>query len=153
MFTLYVKAELENVARLQMPKEWHIVLQQSGGDETRSVIVDPSNVEEITGSRGECNFKLKWQGGKKESYLNVMVPKGSDLALVAGGDFTPIVSFDCRGFEPIEWNYRESSFELVDNSGTKYSDVSLAEGDWFEYDEIGGESVGVTNLEYKFQRS
>ncbi len=36
-------------------------------------------------------------------------------------------------------------------SGTKFGDVDLSEGEWVEYDEKLGDSIGIYDLEHKFQ--
>jgi hypothetical protein len=32
------------------------------------------------------------------------------------------------------------------DSGTKFSSIDLAEGEWYDYDEKSGEEVAITNL-------
>lgn len=154
VFELMVKAELEGVAKVTFPEQWSLVVQQSGGDEQRSVIVDPSNEEDLSGSKGKCNFKIKF-GGPKESYLNVVpAKKGGQEFLSAEtcDEYVGVIAFDCRGLEPVEWDVKDGSFNVTATSGKAFADVSFAEGDWYDYDEDAEESVGVTNIEYKFQR-
>lgn len=45
----------------------------------------------------------------------------------------------------------QDGFTVESESGTKYSDVDLSEGEWVEYDEKLGDSVGIYELEHKLQ--
>ena len=39
------------------------------------------------------------------------------------------------------------------DSGTKFTGVELAEGEWYDYDEKAGEEVGITNLVWEVVKS
>jgi len=154
VFTLFVKADLDGVAKVEFPAQWSLVVQQSGGSETRSIVVDPDNEEEISGSRGKCNFRMKWDAkDKKEAHLVVQKPKnGQDhLSLDNCKLFMPIVAFECRGLDPIEWLLKDGSFRCISESGKVFEDVSLVEGDWFDYDEQSEMPVSLTDIEHKFE--
>lgn len=40
---------------------------------------------------------------------------------------------------------------MESEAGTKYTDVDLSEGEWVEYDEKLGDSIGIYELEHKLQ--
>ena len=44
----------------------------------------------------------------------------------------------------------QDGFQIESTSGQIYSDVDLSDGEWVEYDEKLGESVGIMDLEHKF---
>lgn len=150
-----VKAELENVAKVKFPEQWSLKVQDSSSDETRDVIVDPTNEEEITGSRGTCNFKLKFPGQKKEAWLNVVEPKKAQISYLTAdtaGEYVTVIGFECRGMEPIEWNHKDGFFTVEAESGKMFNEVSFAEDDFFDYDEDADASIGVSEIEYKIER-
>ena len=51
------------------------------------------------------------------------------------------VVIDCCG--------QQDGFQVTTTSGQKFDNVDLSEGEWVEYDEKLGESVGIMELEHK----
>ena len=45
----------------------------------------------------------------------------------------------------------QDGFQVESSMGTKYADVDLSEGEWVEYDEKLGDSVGIYELEHKIE--
>nr|CAG4635823.1 EOG090X0HQJ [Artemia franciscana] len=63
-----------------------------------------------------------------------------------------IVSFDCRGMEPVDFSPRNGwQCEAVE-TGTKFDDVDLSEKEWVDYDEKAKETVGIYELAHQFVR-
>ena len=64
-------------------------------------------------------------------------------------DWHTIVTFECRGLEPIEFHPGTSFSALSSASDTVFgvegSDepIDLSDADWAGYDEAGDESVGI----------
>mmetsp|Transcript_1350 Transcript_1350/g.2144 ORF Transcript_1350/g.2144 Transcript_1350/m.2144 type:complete len:157 (+) Transcript_1350:67-537(+) len=154
VYHLHVKADLENVSKVEFPEQWSLTVEQDGSNERREVIVDPSNEEEISGSRGTCNFKVKFPGAKKESYMNVQEPpKKGGQTFLSGNDYVVVVAFECRGLSVVDWNVKDGSFKCHTESGKVFDDVTFEDGDWYDYDDEADMSVGVTNIEYKIERA
>ncbi|GBG24634.1 UPF0587 protein C1orf123-like [Hondaea fermentalgiana] len=156
VYELRVKAELENVAKVSFPEQWSLVVKAATSDETRSVIVDPTNEEEISGSRGTCNFKLKWPGEKKDSWLKVVEPKKGQVSFLTADtadDFVAVIAFECRGMEPVEWNHKDGAFTVEAVSGKVFDDVSFAEDDFYDYDEDADASIGVSEIAHTIERA
>lgn len=38
-------------------------------------------------------------------------------------------------------------------SGTKFTDIDLTEGEWFDYDEKAGDEVSIKDLKWDIQRA
>lgn len=159
LFILYVKVELDNVKCIEIPKnhQWCLDLKQPTSDEVRKgVFVSEEEELEIENSRGTAHFLMKWPGGKKNSQLTVMrevknVTK--DITLERSDEFVPIVGFDCRGLEPTHWYPNGGYVVRSDGSdNVSFEDVDLMD-DWAEYDEECNATVGIYNLEYKFEVS
>ena len=45
----------------------------------------------------------------------------------------------------------QDGFEVESTTGKKFGDVDLSEGEWVEYDEKLGESVGIYELQHKLE--
>jgi hypothetical protein len=156
LYVLYVKADLENVERLEAPTNhsWMLDVQESNGDEVRKgVVVSEEEKIEIAGGRDQVNFILKWPGAKKESQLTVIRDVKKLTRVIEAkdsGEYVPFVGFECRGMEPIAW-YPESGYKVTSTGETTtFENVNLSE-DWVDFDEEGEQSIGIYDIEYKFQ--
>ena len=130
-----------------------IQVKNSAGEDMREgVWVSPTEVHELSGSRGTANFLLKWvRDAKHEASLNVQQIKGVTRSFTSEDvDYVPIVAFECRGMEPIDW-MPDAGFIIKSNSGQIFTDVDLSEKEWADYDEKSGDSVSVMNLEWIFR--
>ena len=66
------------------------------------------------------------------------------------GHFKTVVVFDCRGVEPVDFSPRVGYVAEGSESGAKFSEVELTEGEWYDYDEKSAVSVAVHDLGHKF---
>lgn len=66
------------------------------------------------------------------------------------GKFKSIVSFDCRGIEPIEFSPRSGWIAKAINSGQIFEDIDLSEDDWADYDEKNNQSIGISEFKSQF---
>jgi len=82
-------------------------MKNSQGEDTREgVHVSPAEVHDLSGSRGVANFVMKWaRDSKHECYCNLQQVKNVTRPFTVNdtGKFVPVVGFDCRGLEPIDW--------------------------------------------------
>ena len=78
---------------------------------------------------------------KKDSFANFVQHADLRSSVTAEDeDFVTIAVLECRGLEPIEWHLNDGFVVTTAGSGTKFEDVKLTEGDWYEYDEAGDQS-------------
>lgn len=66
------------------------------------------------------------------------------------GKFKVIVSFDCRGVEPVDFSPRTGWIVEASDNGQKFEDVDLSEDDWVEYDNKNKVSIGIYEFESNF---
>lgn len=66
------------------------------------------------------------------------------------GKFKSIVSFDCRGIEPIEFSPRSGWIAKAINNGQIFEDIDLSEDDWADYDEKNNQSIGISEFKSQF---
>ena len=45
----------------------------------------------------------------------------------------------------------QDGFSVDSTAGTQYEDVDLSQGEWVEYDEKLGDSVGIYELQHKLE--
>ena len=155
---LYVKAQLENVASIKFPADYNYcfdVKDAQSSEEKNGVFVCRDEVVEIDGSKGDTNFAMRFPDCKKQCTITFTdVKKLTRDSIESGdsGEFVPIMGFDCRGLEITKWTPTEG-LVVKSTGGTTWEDVNLGEDPdgWFEYCEQGGESVGITELEFEFR--
>lgn len=156
LFVLYLKANLENIAQVSLPEgyEYCIDVTNSAGEDTRKgVRVTSLHTEELKDSRGTANFTVKWvKDAKKAAYLTVVPVKGLTRHITAEDDnaWVPLIGFDCRGLD-VTGFHPEDGFVIKSKSGATFADVDLSQGEWVEYDEKLGDSVGIYDLEHKLE--
>lgn len=66
------------------------------------------------------------------------------------GSYKLIVSFDCRGIEPVEFSPRAGWLVKAAENGQTFEDVDLSEDDWVEYDNKNKVSIGIYEFESNF---
>ncbi|XP_010669152.2 uncharacterized protein LOC104886392 [Beta vulgaris subsp. vulgaris] len=135
-FTYYFKLRCENCGEVT-PKETCVVLQ---------------DVVPLPKSRGQANLVQKCKFCGREGNIT-MIPKfGRPLtgADCEAGEYAPLMSFDCRGLEPLEYSFGCDQWKVETTAGTVFENVNLSGGDWVDYDENGSMPVSVDNLKSRF---
>mmetsp|Transcript_10891 Transcript_10891/g.16894 ORF Transcript_10891/g.16894 Transcript_10891/m.16894 type:complete len:162 (-) Transcript_10891:319-804(-) len=156
VFVLYVKAEeMEGIGSLKaLPgNQWCIDIQAPDeSDRREGVFVSDTEEHELEGSRGTGNFVVRFEGQRKQAYLNVIQIKNQtrDITGQDANTFVPVVAFDCRGLEVVGWHPGED-FEISSEGGFSFGPVDLAERDWAEYDDENDLSVSITGLDFKIE--
>lgn len=153
---LQFKATLENVASIVADGDdfrWFIKLKCSACGEVRDhwQYVTASEQYDIDGSRGVANLVEKCKLCGRQNTLSI--EKGAQVAAYTDdddGNFKTLVTFECRGIEPIAFQARNGFTIRALNSKTEFSDVDLCESEWYDVDEESAKSVCVTELESRF---
>lgn len=57
--------------------------------------------------------------------------------------------FECRGLEVVDYHSADALRVEAKDSNTEFQEVDMAQGDWYDYDEQGGQSVGITGIEHR----
>ncbi|CAA6672818.1 unnamed protein product [Spirodela intermedia] len=160
IFLLSYKADLENLTDLQ-PREgcddpgygYFLKLKcESCGEVTqRETCVTLSETVTMPNSRGTAHLVQKCKFCGREGSV-LMIPghgKPLTLELSEAQALVPLMVFECRGFEPIEFVFADG-WKAKSTSGTAY-EIDLSQGDFAEYDEDGGCPVSLSNLEARFK--
>lgn len=154
-FLLCLKGNLENVAALKLSGEnrFAVTLKDTSGEDTKEVVVTTEEELPLSGSRGTAHFVMKWdKASKKECYINVIEVKGvtREMTEEDNGNFVPMIGFECRGVEPIDFR-PEDGFVAESTGGKTFEGVDLSEKDWCDFDDDAGVPVGVYELEWEFK--
>lgn len=64
--------------------------------------------------------------------------------------FKSLVSFDCRGIEPISFDPRSGYIVKCSENGKTFEDVEIEDGDWTEYDDKNKNSVSISEFKSQF---
>lgn len=64
-----------------------------------------------------------------------------------------ILTIDCRGLEFVEFKPDGAWNATGMEKGTKFSDIDLTEGDWYDYDEKAGEEVSIKDIKWEICRA
>ena len=173
VFLLSVKAEQEGIASWGVKDDdtWCVTVQQGGGEEQKpEVFIDPSNEEEVDGTRGTFNFVCSFPGSNAKATINVLERSDTKCKSIfqkfgedAGkwtaenaekwGDdgFVPIVAFEMRGCDIVDWHPKGQNFYATSEGGTRFDDVELHE-DWCDYDEANDASVQIEVPSFQVDR-
>ncbi|KAI0788659.1 DUF866-domain-containing protein [Abortiporus biennis] len=157
---LSIKAELENVTDL-IPSsdefEYFFQVKCNSCHEVHPKFVSLNRIEErdVSGGKGNtAHFVWRCSSCKRESSAkfeaaNPPKPYSAD----ANGQFAPLVTLDCRGLEFVGFDPRGIWKCVGVESGTKFPEVDLEEGEWVDYDEKSALPVGVSNIESQWTRA
>ncbi|EXB66900.1 hypothetical protein L484_019538 [Morus notabilis] len=66
------------------------------------------------------------------------------------GKFSPLMLFDCRGYEPVSYAFADG-WRAVSLEGTTFEEIDLSGGEFAEYDEKGECPVMISNLRATFE--
>ncbi|KAF7282088.1 UPF0587 protein GA18326 [Rhynchophorus ferrugineus] len=145
---LKIKAQLENVEELKTNHpdfSFSLKLKCSGCGEISDKWHDVTESERFPGKTGrsENNYIAKCKMCGRENSLDIIPGSNAPYSNNDSGKLKAIVSFDCRGIEPIEFQPGDGWIIKIEESGKIFRDVDLSEKEWVEYDEKIQQSVGI----------
>ncbi|CAH0381565.1 unnamed protein product [Bemisia tabaci] len=154
-FNLMVKADLEQISEVYPNDnfDWVVKVKCTGCNTDSEKWHDINEKNEITSdskNKGTFHFSFKCKFCSRVGYLAIS-HEGAKKLTAEEKNFVPLIAFDCRGLEPIDFQ-PAVGWVAVSDEGTKFQDVSLADGEWCDYDEALGSPVGIYNIEHKFTR-
>ncbi|ERN15390.1 hypothetical protein AMTRI_Chr05g68950 [Amborella trichopoda] len=157
---LEIKGDLENLTNLQpqggcddpnFSYYFKVKCGNCGELSQKETCVTLSETVQLPKSKGSANLVQKCKFCGRDGNI-VMIPgRGKPLTLEdsESGKYVPLMMFDCRGFEPVGFSFRDG-WAAESTSGTKFGDIDLSEGEYVEYDEKGQYPVGISNVQERF---
>uniref|UniRef100_A0A1B6MGG8 CXXC motif containing zinc binding protein n=1 Tax=Graphocephala atropunctata TaxID=36148 RepID=A0A1B6MGG8_9HEMI len=115
--------------------------------------VEAQSSQEGKGGKGTFNFLYKCKFCNRENTLNIISSSLQKINSDECMDFKPLVTFDCRGLQPIDFTPARGWIAEAAESGKHFEDIDLTEKEWVDYDERSQQSVGIYEFESKFIHS
>ncbi|KAF5270101.1 hypothetical protein FQA39_LY08513 [Lamprigera yunnana] len=104
-----------------------------------------SEVVESQSNHTEHNFLAKCKLCGRENSLNIVKDSNGKFSNKSPNKFQSIVTFDCRGMEPVDFDPRTDWLAKVEGTGKVYSEIDLSEKEWVEYDSDIKESIDLNS--------
>ncbi|CAL5355505.1 unnamed protein product [Camellia sinensis] len=144
---LMITAELENLTNLQPqggcddPNFTYYFKMRCGncGEVTqKETCVSLNETVSLHQGKNTTNLVQKCKFCGRDGTVTMITGRGRPLTqeMSQSGKHTPLMLFDCRGYEPVEFLFG-SGWKVESLEGTKFDDVDLSEGEFAEYDEKG----------------
>ncbi|ROW00634.1 hypothetical protein VSDG_03261 [Cytospora chrysosperma] len=166
MLALSVKAELSGVTNLrpsdteENPFWYTFKVQCTSCRETHANWVGVNRFEqnEMSGSRGEANFVWKCKNCKTNTAVQREASASIKAAPSSYEQCEPakpknILEFDCRGLEFVDFKPEGEWLAEGLESGSKFTEIDLSEGEWFDYDEKAGDEVSIKDIKWEIKRA
>ncbi|KAI1927505.1 hypothetical protein LOZ53_006072 [Ophidiomyces ophidiicola] len=103
----------------------------------------------LSGSRGEANFVWKCGFCNRENSASFTT---APTAYTESQTQQSIVHIDCRGLELTDFQPDGEWQAKGAESNTKFANIDLQDGEWYDYDEKAGEEVSITGLNWEVKR-
>lgn len=117
----------------------------------KPVAINRFESHEITGSRGEASFVYKCKECKSEHSASIFrTPK---LLEIGTKGFVQLLEIDARGVEFVEFIPAGIFTVQGAETGTKFVDVELEDGEWYDYDDKAGAEVSITEVSWEIERN
>ncbi|TAQ89353.1 hypothetical protein B7494_g2316 [Chlorociboria aeruginascens] len=116
------------------------------------VNVSRFEANDMSGSRGEANFVWKCKSCKRESTATIKAPP-IPYTQASPPTRQKILEFDCRGLEFVEYRPEGDWLATGLESGTKFAEIDLTEGEWFDYDDKAGEEASIKDIKWEISRN
>ena len=145
--------------------EWKISIKNPLNDyEQRSgITINVNDLVEVENDHvGAMHYAMRWEGEKKFSTLRILdgsekalagkkkLPSNAPKAITESGVWTNVLAVETRGVEPVDWIKGVDEFTVVSTGGTVYTEEIDFSDEWCEYCEKSEESVGISNIEYRW---
>ncbi|OSX67343.1 hypothetical protein POSPLADRAFT_1129178, partial [Postia placenta MAD-698-R-SB12] len=157
---LSIKADLENVSDLVPASEsfeYFFQVKCTSCNEVHPKLVAVNRLEERETSSGKgSTAHFVWRCGLCKRESSAKFEPGSttqSYSADANGQFAPFLTIDCRGLEFVGFDPRGVWKCIGVESGSKFDDVDLEEGEWVDYDEKATLPVGISNIEAQWSRA
>uniref|UniRef100_A0AC35UDB2 DUF866-domain-containing protein n=1 Tax=Rhabditophanes sp. KR3021 TaxID=114890 RepID=A0AC35UDB2_9BILA len=155
-FTLQIKANLTNIESLSPDCNesfrWQIKTSCSNcrqqDDQWKYIVFE--DIEEGPKGRSECHLIEKCSLCGRQNTLEIIPNSFGKYSSEKNGQFQDMLQLDCRGMEPVAFDFRNNWVAVGEGSNTKFEDVDLSSDIWCDYDEKSGESVEIGEYEARF---
>lgn len=153
LFSLLFKAQCEGIQQVLLPPQaqwfFRVRCQICGEPHANEIYVNLDNAIGGKRQKTEKSFVMTCKMCRREGSINFV--QGSLVGYRDSEVFQPVAQFEARGLEIVEWVLHDG-FEITTNSGAVFSNQSLQERDWSEYDEAAASPVALYGIETRVDR-
>ncbi|PAV70739.1 hypothetical protein WR25_05372 [Diploscapter pachys] len=147
---------------------WHLKMKctNCGEQPDHWQYVVANEILDIPGSRGEANLVEKCKLCGRQNTLSIVEDSYGTYKAEQNEKWQPMVTFDCRGVEPCDFDPRNDWVAEGTETGTPFNDIDLTEKvvknlvikglirwysqSWADYDEKASESTEIQDWEIRF---
>ncbi|XP_034938496.1 CXXC motif containing zinc binding protein [Chelonus insularis] len=154
---LRVKATLENIEELKPfgPEfRWCLKFTCSNCGEKSEKWNYVSLSDEVPAQHGKdtYHFSSKCKLCSRVNTVSIIKDSIKSYTIDDQDTFKPLVVFDCRGVEPIDFSARDGWTAKAIDGGKEFTDVDLTENSWAEYCDKIKQPVAIYEIEHTFDR-
>ncbi|KAF5398044.1 hypothetical protein PHET_08601 [Paragonimus heterotremus] len=152
---LQLKCDLTNLTDL-LPSgqdfRWYVQVRCSncGQESPDMVYICPGERVALKDSRGDASLTIRCKFCNRVSSVDLLSETQAAYTAEDSGQFKTIVVFECRGLELLKFSPRVGWTARGVTSDTLFSDVSLTDNNWCDYDDSGQCEVNIFNVESRF---
>ncbi|XP_004291014.1 PREDICTED: UPF0587 protein C1orf123 homolog [Fragaria vesca subsp. vesca] len=147
LLALQITAELENLTDLQPENGcddpdftylFKLRCQSCGELTQKETALSLSESVPLPVGKGNTNLIQKCKFCGREGTITMVPGRGRPLTqeLSEAGKSTPVMAFECRGYEPVDYVFG-GGWKARSLAGTTFDNVDLSEDEFAEYDEKG----------------
>ncbi|CAO1392638.1 unnamed protein product [Diamesa tonsa] len=96
------------------------------------------------------NLSIKCKLCSRVNSMDVLEKSQASYTEDDAGQFKGIVTFDCRGIEPLDFDPRSGFIVKSVDGGITFEDVEIEDGDWSDFDEKLSCSVSISEFQSQF---
>ncbi|XP_059314580.1 uncharacterized protein LOC132065282 [Lycium ferocissimum] len=159
-FQLMITAELENLTNLQpqggcnddnFPYHFKLKCGNCGEITQKETYVSLGETVPLPIGKGRTHLIQKCKFCSRDGTVTMITGRGRPLthADSQAGKYAPLMVFECRGFEPLDFVFR-GEWKAESLEGTKFEGIDLSGDEFAEYDEKGECPVMISNPQAKF---
>ncbi|KAK7310736.1 hypothetical protein RJT34_08432 [Clitoria ternatea] len=162
-FMLTISGDLENLTNLEpqggvddpnFSYFFKLKCGRCGELSQKETCVSLNDTVPLPVGKGSTHLIQKCKFCGRDGTVTMIQGKGKPLTQETSqsGKFSPMMLFDCRGYEPVDFVFG-TGWKVESLEGTKFENVDLSSGEFAEYDEKGECPVMISNLRATFDVS
>ncbi|KAM7490509.1 hypothetical protein LguiA_033430 [Lonicera macranthoides] len=157
-YWLMITAEFDNIVSLQPQGDcddpnytYYFKLKCGSCGEVTQKETCVSLNEEVALPKGTTNLVQKCKFCRRDGNVTMITGRGRPLTLELSqaGKYSPLMVFDCRGYEPLDFVFG-NGWKAESAAGTRFEYIDLSDGEFSEYCEKGQCPVMISNLRSVF---
>eukprot|EP00007_Cunea_sp_BSH-02190019_P001434 CAMPEP_0174245518 /NCGR_PEP_ID=MMETSP0417-20130205/39458_1 /TAXON_ID=242541 /ORGANISM="Mayorella sp, Strain BSH-02190019" /LENGTH=138 /DNA_ID=CAMNT_0015325313 /DNA_START=47 /DNA_END=460 /DNA_ORIENTATION=+ len=135
LFTLYLKMDLENLTDITTGPDmrWYMKLKFSHSGEETDKEIYVCALEETQHGKNSFHLVIKDPLNRREATVNIVKDSMKPYTEDDSGRWAPVITFDCRGIEPVEFIPGMGFTGKHPKSGTEF-ELDLSD-DYAEFDD------------------